>query len=313
MTAAPLVDVGALPRGSYFGGGDVAAVLGVSPYRTAVDVYLSKLPDAPPPEPDPEREKLFLRGKDWEPIVLKWMVDDFGINVTARNQRYRDAEYPFMAAEIDFEWMTTDGIDANGEIKSVHPLAASKWGEMGTGEVPIEYAAQSQFGLMITGRTLCQYGTVFGADNLTLYHVERDEETIEWMRGEAVRFWQEHVLKRIPPPPRTAGDLKKLYARDDGSKIDAGPEVVALFTTLQKLRARASTTKEGIEAVEFEIGEFMGSHTEALANGEPLFTMKAQTTKFIKDGELKELYPDIYKALLRTSEPFRVIRKARQS
>lgn len=310
MTRA-LVDVGELPRGSYLGGGDIAAILGVSPYRTAVDVYLSKQPDAPPEAPDTEREKRFRRGKDWEPIVVGWMADDYGIEVIGRNHRYRDPEFPFMAAEIDFEWLT-DGVEANGEIKTVYPLAAGRWGEMGTGEVPVEYAAQSLFGLMITDRTLCQYGVVFGADDLTLYHVERDDGEIEWMRGEGVRFWQEHVLKGIPPPPRTAGDLRKLYARDDGSKIDATPEVVALFKSLQVLRERARVTGEGVDAVTFEIGEFMKTHTECLADGVPLFTMKAQTTKYIPDSRLQTLYPDIYRELVCTSDPFRVIRKARK-
>lgn len=307
----PLVDVGELPRGSYFGGGDIAAVLGVSPYRTAVDVYVSKQPDAPPPEIDPEREKRFRRGKDWEPIVVQWMVDDYGIEVIGRNHRYRDADYPFLAAEIDFEWLANN-VEANGEIKTVSPLAANRWGEMGTGEVPVEYAAQSQFGLMITGRTLCQYGVVFGADDLTLYHVERDDEMCEWMRGEAVRFWNEHVLKGIPPPPRTAGDLRKLYGRDDGSKIDATPEVLALFKSLLVLRERNRITGEGIDAVEFEIGEFMKTHTECLDCGVPVFTMKSQTTKYIPDAELKAQHPDVYKALIRESEPYRVIRKARK-
>lgn len=304
-----LVDVGTLERGSYIGGGDIAAIIGVNPYRTPYDVYLSKIGEAPPAKPDPQRDARLKRGKLWEPIVVQMLREEHGIEIVAQNARYVDPEFAYMAAEIDFEW-TRDGAPVmNGEIKSVHPLAAKGWGDAESDEVPMQYAAQSMWGLMVTGRELCQYGVVFGADDLTLYHVRADDETIEWLRTEARRFWNEHVLKRIPPPPKTFGDLAKRWPRDRGTTIECTPEIAAMFSTWQALKERERVGKEGAEAVEFEIAEFMKDNTQAALEGLPLFTYKAQSAERIAATELRAALPDIAKQFTRTSE-FRVLRKA---
>lgn len=308
---AELRDVGTIDRATYIGGADISAIVGVNPYRTPLDVYLQKIREAPPEKPDPKREARLRRGKLWEPIVVDMLREDHGIEVVARNHRYVDDEFPWMAAEIDFEWRhpQTSVEILNGEIKSVHPLAAGKWGEAETEDVPMEHAAQSQWGLMLTGRELCQYGVVFGADDLTLYHVRRDDDVIEWLRDEAIRFWTEHVMPRIPPAPKTMGDCKLLWPRDTGRTLQATPELAAMFTTWQALCERRRVADEGIDAVEFEIAQRVQYHTAITFNDEQLFTYKQQSSTHIAAAELKAALPDVYKQFARASE-FRVLRKA---
>jgi len=304
---ATLADVGTIDRRTYIGGGDISAIVGVNPFRTPLDVYLQKVGEAPPDKPDPKREARLRRGKLWEPIVVDMLREEHGIYVVARNARYVDPEFPFLASEIDFEWTLRDSPVTNGEIKSVNPFAAQGWGEPETDEVPMYNAAQSQWGMMTTGRDLCQYGVVFGADDLTLYHVRRDDDVIAWLRDAAIQFWTEHVRPRIPPPPRTPEDLLKLWPRDTGRTIEATPKVAALYASLCELRERRKVADEGIKALQFELGEFMQDRTTAVYGGAPLFTYKAQSTSHIAADELRRAHPEIAKAFTRVSE-FRVLR-----
>lgn len=305
---AELIDVGALDRRTYLGGGDIAAIMGVNPRRTPLDVYLAKT-GAPEPAPDPEQLKRFRRGKLMEPVVLQMMRDDFGIEVVAANHRYRDPEYPFLAAELDFEWRDADPRVRNGEIKTVHPFAAGKWGEAGTEDVPIEYAAQSMWGLMITGRGLCQYGVLFGSDNLAIYHVMRDDETIANMREAALSFWHDNVIARVPPAPMTAGDLKRLWPRETRDTIVATPEIVATLTEHKALGAEIRRLEERRDELSFQIGEFVKDFASVIVapNGDKLATYKAQSRESLDAKALKAAHPDLYGQFARSTE-FRVLR-----
>lgn len=304
-----LVDVGTLERGSYLGGGDIAALMGVNPWRTPLDVYLQKTGQVPESAPDPEREKRFRRGKLMEPVVLEMMRQDFGIEVVATNHRYRDPEFPFLAAEIDFEWHRGDGVLMNGEIKTVHPFAQGKWGEAETEEIPIEYAAQSMFGLMIAGRDVCQYGVLFGSDNLQLYHVLRDDETIANMRALAVAFWNDHVLARVPPAPVTAEDLRKLWPKPTREEIIATPEIRSVLAEHRALGEEIRIRTERRDELAFQIGAFMKDYATAivLPSGERIATYKAQSRETLDGKAIKVALPDVYQQYARTTE-FRVLR-----
>lgn len=305
-----LVNVGQLERGTYIGGGDIAALLGVSPWRTPLDVYLSKIGQAPPERIDPERQKRLNRGKRMEPYIVQMLEEDYGITITARGHRYVDPDYPFMAAEIDFEWFDDDPRERNGEIKTVAIMLGqtNPWGEPGTDEIPIYYAAQSMWGLGITGRETCQYGTLFGMDNLQLYALHRDDETIEQMRETARAFWMDHVVPRIPPPPKTLGDLAKLWPRETRVSIEATPEIEAALAEHRALGTKIRVAGEGRDEIDFQIKEFCGDHAEIITkDGVVLATFKAQSRTTVDSKSLKLEMPAVHSKFANTST-FRVLR-----
>lgn len=259
---APIVTVGALERQKYLGGSDVAAIFGVSPWKTPLDLYLDKT--KPPSEEDtldPAKKKFFARRKRQEPVIAEMLSDEYGIVVTRLSldgnpNRYLDGEYPFLAAEIDFEFRMTpavrehfperedfcaipDGTLLNGEIKTVHPFKASEWGEEGSEEVPIHYAAQVMHGLGVTGRPAALVAALFGLDKLVCFPVMRDDETIAAMREKAVAFWNDHVLAGVPPDPVNTEDVKRLYAGYSGKPVELSDEAHAALVDLEILRERA--------------------------------------------------------------------------
>lgn len=243
-------------RRRFIGSSDMAAILGLSPWGTALDVYFQKRGESPPADADPEKAKLFRRGKRLEPVIVNMLEEERGLQIVARNERYIDPEHSFLACEVDAEALV-DGERVNVECKSAHHFTAWKYGQEGSDEVPVEYAAQAMFSLMLTGRRRCIFGVLFGADNLVTYDLVRDEETIAAMRTQAVRFWNDHVLTGVPPEPRTFEDVCKLFRKAPSSEVEASEEIAALCVELQRAKDAARVADEQQIEIKYQIGRFM--------------------------------------------------------
>ena len=223
-------------RTKFIGGSDVAAILGVSPWKSQFRLYQEKTGEYVD-DITPAKQRVFDRGHRWEPIVVEMLVDELqgcghDVQIIARRARYQDREYKFLACELDLE-LLIDGEQHNGEIKTVHPFAAKEWGEPGTDEVPIHYAAQVMHGLMIKPRRRAIVAALIGIDDLRIHFVERDEETIAAIRAKEVEFWR-RVQDRDAPPPETADDVKWLYAKDGGIVMEADDDLFSMCDSLKR-------------------------------------------------------------------------------
>lgn len=264
-------------RSTYLGGADVAAVLGLSPWMSPFMLYQKKI-GAFVEEVTPAKQKIFDRGHRWEPIVVEMLVDELrerghDVEIIARNQRYQDPEFPFLAAEIDLE-LLVDGEEVNGEAKTVNPFAVKAWGDEDSDEIPIYYAAQVMHGLMIKPRRRTVIAALTGFDDKPRVHwIERDEETIAGIRAREVEFWQ-RVQTRNAPDPTDPVDVKWLYQRDGGTAIEADDDLVLLCQQLKDLKADAKNMDGQIELIATRIKAQMGTAATLLYQGKPIATWK---------------------------------------
>ncbi len=202
-------------RTGYIGGSDIAAILGISPWRTVLGLWVDKV------HPDLKKEtQVQTRGKRLEPYILDMVQEEYGVIAFARNKRYQDQEVPYFACEIDAERLEPT---ENIEIKTVHPYKLREWGEQDTDELPLHYNAQVQWGLGITRRDVCRVFALIG-DDLRSYVVERDDVTIKAMRERATEFWQTYVVPKVSPPidwedERVLDYLKRIYPGTDGTTL----------------------------------------------------------------------------------------------
>lgn len=296
-------------RSKYIGGSDVAAILGVSPWKTPFQLWQEKL-GLFTEEPSPAKQRIFARGKRWEPVVVEMLVDELqarghDVQVLARNQRYQDAEHPFLACELDLE-ILIDGEELNGEMKTVHPFAAKDWGEQDSDEIPVYYAAQAMHGLMIYPRKRTLVAGLIGADDLRIHYVERDEETITAMRQKEVEFWN-LVQTETPPELTNAEDVRRMFQRDNGVTVECGSEVAELVERLKSVKASAKALEAQQEEIETRIKLAFGEASTLAFMGRPLATWKAQTARRIDTKALEAAHPDIAEQFRKPSES-RVLR-----
>ena len=295
-----------MDRKGFIGGSDVAAILGVSPWKSPLQLYLEKTGEYRE-EITPERQRVFDRGHRWEPVIVEMLLDELrgrghAVEVVARNARYQDPEHPFLAAEIDLE-LLVDGERLNGEIKTVHPFAAKAWGEPGTDEIPIYYAAQVMHGLMVRPRKRAIVAALIGVDDLRIHWVDRDDETIAAIRARELEFWQ-RIQDGNPPPAETEADIRWLYRTDTGEAMEADAELLELCSELARAKAAAKTWDNNVEVLAQRIKIRMGHAATLLHRDKVLATWKKN-----KDAE-KTDWKSAYLSLHAPAEHLREFTKS---
>ena len=299
---APLA-VGQLDRQTYIGSSDTAAILGISPWKTPLDVYLDKV--QPRVEIiDPDKLRVLNRGKRMEPYVIDLLAEETGLEIVRRGERYVDLEYDFLAAEIDAEAASGENI----EIKTVSPFKAKEWGEQQSDEIPVHYAAQAMHALMITGRKICIFGVLIGADDFRIYRIERDDVTIAAIRAKEIAFWK-RVQDRDQPDPSTVSDVFRLFGtHDSGTAIAANEAIQADVLALKSLKADAKSLEGLIAMREDRIKLYMGDAAILTMNGTPSITWKEQQSKRFDQTAFKAAYPDLFEQFTKVaaSRVFRI-------
>lgn len=277
------------PTRGYVGGGNIAGILGVSPYRSPLDEYLTITGQADPE--DDSRTRFFKRRKALEPFAAEVFEQETGLKMVATNCRYQDEELPFVRAEIDFE--TNDA--SNGETKTVHPLAAGEWGTSGSTEIPIYVAAQVMHGLGVRRDVKGAYvHALVGLDDDRIYRVERDDELIANIRQHAARFWNKHILPMVPPDAVTPGDVRRLYMQDAGTVVQADAETLEAVNRLRDIKAQIKPLEDEFEAIKHQVQLYMRDCAVLEHDGKPLLTWKTQASRRFDQTAFAAAHPDLF-------------------
>lgn len=314
-------------RGTFLGGSDAAAVLGVSEWMTPLELFQKKIGTAPPEKPNPRLDSIRRAGTELEPHILRLLLNKLreqGVEVEllARNERYVDLQHPFLGCEIDFELRLTgtvlvngvevyfDGEHINGDCKSSQGFWRWKWGAEGSDDVPIAYAAQFMHGLGITGKRWCIVAALIGLHDVAIFWVERDDETITAMRQKQVDFWENHVQTKIEPDPIKFSDIRALFPQDNGRTVEATPEVAGQVERILKLQRQNKINEAEIEDLKVSIGEYVGDFMRLTVEGREVLTFKHQAKTVLDDKALRRQHPTLVPLFEKTVES-RVLRFAR--
>lgn len=257
-------------RRGYVGGGNIAGILGLSPFKTPLDEYLTITGEEAPLSA--AQAEFFEDRRDLEPWAAKKFTRRTGLAVVRVNERYDDAEFPWAKAEIDFE--AEDG--SNGETKTVHPNAVRAWGDPETEEPPLYVTAQAVWGLGVTGRQKCYVQALIGFDDHRLYEVTRDDALLAEIRRQAAVFWRHHVEPRRPPQPSNLADVLRLYATDSGRAAEATPAISDALAQLVTHKQTIKLHELHRDSFEYQIKAFMRDATTLTVHGQAVATWKAR-------------------------------------
>lgn len=321
MNASALI---AADRSRFLGGSDAAAVMGLSPWATPVELWEQKTGRKAKEAPSEQAQRIYDRGHRLEPFIRDMVLDKLRANgldveLVTYNERYVDPEHDFLSCEIDFELILTGEVvigdevvtlereHINGDAKSVTGFARKKWGDEDTEDVPIEYAAQFMHGLMVTGRRLCLVAALKSFDDVDIYWVRRDDETIEGMRQKLVTFWVDHVLADVPPDPIEFSDIKALFPNDNGKAIEATVEIASKVRDLAEIKKRIKGLEEDAELLQFAVAEYISPNASLTYDGKEIATWKGQIDTRLDGKALKEAHPDIAAQFTKT-KTVRVLR-----
>ena len=280
------------------GGSDIAAILGMNPWKTAFQVYQEKRKEVE----SWEGNKATDWGKRMEPAIRQWYSDQTGRDVMLPDKILYHSRYPFMLASLD-------GFTVDRRVVEIKTARSSKgWGDPGTNEIPDYYALQCQHYMIVTGFEVTDVPVSIGGGSPELYEVPEDKELQEMILDAASGFWQ-RVIDGNPPDAVTYADAVARYSRSaaEGSVVASQKEI----DWIGAMKA-VSDKKAELEAMEEEIkGNLiitMGDAGSAIVDldGKALVTYKLGKgiTRFDAKSFERE-QPELYKQYLKTSEPQR--------
>jgi putative phage-type endonuclease len=182
-------------RLSGVGSSEVAAIVGLSPYQSAFDVFLEKTGKMPPWEGN-EHTRL---GKRMERPILEEYVLRSGRAVEPLFEKtFRHPDRPWQLA-------TPDGIDVVDrypvEAKHVGARMGKYWGEEGTDAVPMYYLVQTQWQMSTLMAQQAVVAALIGGDRFQIYPMTLEKEIEQLLLNKVGEFWHENVQKDIPPEP----------------------------------------------------------------------------------------------------------------
>jgi len=285
-------------RRAGIGGSDVAGILGLSRWRTPLDVYLDKTGQA---EPTPDNEPM-LWGRLLEPLVIAEFSRRHGITVDALTGVLEHSQHSWMLASLD-GWAP----DLKAVVEAKTARTADGWGEPGSDEIPAYYQTQVAHYMAVTGAQMAFIPVLIGASDFRTYQVQRDQDFIDDLVEAERAFWHDHVLAGIPPDPINAADAARLWLRDNGETLEVPPEIVDDVDELRALRSDAKDLEERIGSIEDRLKITFRDAAEIATGGRTLATFKAQTRKGLDTKALTAAHPEIAEAF-RTESTFRVLR-----
>lgn len=243
-------------RSQGIGGSDVAAILGVSPYKSQFDVWLEKTNSAGHVEQQDTPAMRF--GRLLEPVLLSVYEEDHpGRRVVAQGGAHSDPIWHpnrICYAHVD------------GVVYLEAPAAGDKGGGIWEGktarddrdwpivdgrrQVPIYYETQVRHYLAVTGHPWCDVTVLFrSTGDIDHIRIEADGNLDVSIIEVAEQWWRDHVETGIPPEvDGSAGAARFLTARYP-AEIE---ERLQCDESLDQIGQRLAYVRSEIEALEAE-------------------------------------------------------------
>lgn len=283
-------------RSKCLGGSDIGAVLGLSPYRSAMDVWLEKTGQI-----TQHADSLPLRfGQFAEAFVASEYAQLTQTTVKEPSHAFIHNTHPFLQGHVDRLVYPSSCNDLSTpikilECKTANPFRQQDWGEVGTDEIPLTYLVQCLWYLMLTDLTQADLAVLFGNHDFRIYTIHRDAPLETLILQQAIHFWEEQVLTHTPPPIRSELDAKKLFQRGcGGQSVEASPELHDLMQALKQHQARITQEESHISHIKEQIMSTLGEAETLTYQGHVIATWKSPKPSYKLDSKrLTQEHPEI--------------------
>ncbi len=237
-------------RNKTLGASEAAAVMGLSPWATPVDVWARKTGKAP----EQAETAPMHWGLKLESVIAHEFEELHGIVLSEPQRKYTHDD-GVLSATIDYR------IDSDTllEIKTTSAFSGD-WTE-----VPVWYQIQARQQMLCTGAKSVVIALLKGGNQYSEWRVDRPAD--DWFGEYAKRmneWWTRHVVADVAPPPKTISDMTQLYpkAKSKIRDIDDNPELIEAIRYYRTLKEDLSDTKHEMEEQELLIKVAMGDCNE---------------------------------------------------
>lgn len=285
------------------GGSDIAAILGINKWATPLDIFLEKISIEEPYEQD--NSLIGPNPMEWgnimEPVLIKHFERATDLACVTDLETFVHPDYPYMRANIDARII---GEDAILECKTAGQFAGKEWSNLGGDNIPEPYLLQCAYYAEITSVSKVYIAVLIGGNDFRIYHYDRNPELGKLIISKVNDFWNNHVLKQIPPEPINLQDAQKLWHEtlSENSK-ETTPEIELFIKEMQTLKTQEKELKKLMQDRQQQICEFLQEDIAISDSaGQILLTWKPQTFNRFNTALFKSEHPELYKLYINTTQ-----------
>lgn len=298
-------------RKGFLGSSDIAAVCGLSKWKTPLKLFAEKTGLV---EPDDLSDNEAVEwGKRLEEPVAQKFSEKHDVKIMAYKKRYTHPEHKFLSCELD---RIITGTETIVEVKTCSAYLMRDWeGE----EYPLSYELQVQFAMGLSNRKKAYLVCLIGGQKYVEKKLEFDQELFDDMIKRAVDFWQ--MVQDKTPPIAVSGDkdiLSQLYPGDSELEVmelemssNDDVKVTGLLGEISAMKDEIKYCEKAQEKAENGVKQLMGN-TEVLITGDgDKVSWKPQITRRLDGKKLKKEKPELYEeySYKKESRVFRVSEK----
>lgn len=284
--------ISVLDRTKFIGGSDIAAVMGMSRWKTPLQLWGEKTGKVEPA--DLSGVEAVELGTELEDFVAKKFERTTGMKVRRAPQVYEHKEHDFIRCQVD---RLITGTDELLEVKTCSAWKSKEWdGE----EIPQEYILQVQFQLGITGRSKGWIAVLIGGQSFRYKEIPFDSELFAQLVSNAIKFW-DMVENEIPP--MACGDdnesIVDIYptASEQMQQID---ELNSKIAHLQELKMHIAELENQQAAIEAEVKQVIGE-SAGFKTAEYVVKWTPQISKRLDVKMVKAEQPQIFEKYAKES------------
>lgn len=322
-------------RRTGIGGSDVAAVLGLNPWKTPLDVWNDKL--------GLSEDKGMSEPAYWGTVLEDTVAREFqqrtGMKVQKVTHQFVDPECDWMIANIDRaiinreiakkvrplldveeieRYANITGVerpintDIAFEAKTANAFTADLWGPSQELEIrqnnlrtehviPLYYETQIQWYCGILKLRGMYLAVLIGGSDFRMYWIDARPDVFQVIKEKCSAFWNNYVLTKTPPEPINIEDVLKLYGKSNGKAVEAQGELAIDYGEYARLNGEIKELKRQQDAVKARIAIGMKDNEILTLDGKKVLTYKTQTSKRFDSDSFREDHLDDYYDYLKES------------
>ena len=277
------------------GGSDAAAVCGLSPWVTPLQLYNDKTSI----EIDTSlNDKDFIKlGNMLEPTVVSLYEEKTGKTCYEDKRAFTHKKHKWMRANIDRRIKGEDNIIL--ECKTTGAFSSKKWGEEGTDQIPFNYVLQCAHYAAVLDIDQVDIAVLIGGQTFKCFKYKRNMKLEKSLIERESYFWHENVLKKNAPASKTYEDALLKHVKTDESLAIADNDIYELHSKLGDINKNIKLLDKEKNVIKAKICEHMGSSEKLIDTDQSILaTWKNVTTNRLDLTKFKSEQEEVYKKYL---------------
>lgn len=264
---------------------DMPAILGVSPFSSALAVYEEKALGTSAVE---ENERMRFGRRLQRPVMDEYCertgrpANDHGMDISIH------PTYNYIGATLDGDQKDPKKGEGVLEIKTTDWIDEDE-------EPPLHWQVQVQHQMMVTNMHWGTIACLVRGNHLVWWDIDADRELHRQLEQQARDFWK-RVKEQVPPEPdgseAAARAIKHIYGKEDpGKTVPLGLPHLELVAAWEMAKNEKAAVEKAESALKQQVQLILGDAEVGLLPDGTKLSWKTQTRKgyVVQDSEMRVL------------------------